>query len=61
MVHLHRSSQPAVKFVTRLPVEIKERLAVAALCNHRSMNSEIICILERVLPPIESPAQQDPE
>jgi plasmid stability protein len=61
MIHLQSSSQPAVKFVTRLPSEIKERLAEAALAHHRSMNSELICILERALTPMASPAQQDPD
>ena len=51
MIHPQSSSQPAVKLVIRLPAQMRERLAEVALANHRSMNSEIISILERTLGP----------
>lgn len=57
----HTSSQPAVKFVIRLPAQMRDRLAEVALANHRSMNSEIISILERALAPVASVTQQDSE
>lgn len=59
MIHPQSSSQPAVKLVIRLPAQMRERLAEVALANHRSMNSEIISILERTLGPQASIAQQD--
>lgn len=58
---MHSSSQPAVKLVIRLPAQMRERLAEVALANHRSMNSEIISILERALAPPASTAPQGTE
>lgn len=57
----HTSSQPPVKLVIRLPAQMRERLAEVALANHRSMNSEIISILERALAPVTNTAQQGAE
>lgn len=51
MLHPQSSSQPAVKLAIRLPAQLRERLAEVAQTNHRSMNSEIISILERALAP----------
>lgn len=55
---MQTSSQPAVKLVLRLPAQVKERLAEVALTNHRSMNSEILSILERALAAAEQPNTQ---
>lgn len=61
MIHPQSSSQPPVKLVIRLPAQMRERLAEVAQTNHRSMNSEIISILERTLAPVASTAQQGAE
>lgn len=42
----HGESRVADKFVVRLPDGMRERIAVLASTNHRSMNSEIIKRLE---------------
>lgn len=61
MIHPQSSSQPAVKLVIRLPALMRVRLAEVAQANHRSMNSEIITILERALAPQASITKQDAE
>lgn len=43
------SSRTADKFVVRLPDGLREQIAVVAKENHRSMNSQIISVLERGL------------
>lgn len=43
------SSRSADKFVVRLPDGMREKIAVRAKGHHRSMNSEIISVLERDL------------
>jgi Arc-like DNA binding domain. len=43
------SSRTADKFVVRLPDGMRERIAEVARNHHRSMNSEIIARLNRVL------------
>ncbi len=42
-------SRNADKFVVRFPDDMRERIAVAARENHRSMNSEIVARLETSL------------
>lgn len=61
MIHPQSSSQPAVKLVICLPALMRVRLAEVAQANHRSMNSEIITILERALAPQASITKQDAE
>jgi hypothetical protein len=51
-----KSNQPfpsdlAEKFMLRLPVGMRERIAQAARSNNRSMNSEIVKVLEATFPP----------
>lgn len=60
MRHANASSEPAVKLVIRLPASMRERLAEVALANHRSMNSEIISILEQELATPTEEAQKAP-
>jgi plasmid stability protein len=43
------SSRTADKFVVRLPDGMREKIATRARTHHRSMNSEIISVLERDL------------
>lgn len=43
------SSRTADKFVVRLPDGMREKIAARARGHHRSMNSEIISVLEREL------------
>lgn len=43
------SSRTADKFVVRLPDGMRERIAERARVHHRSMNSEIISVLEKDL------------
>lgn len=40
----------ADQFPVRLPDGMRDRIKAAAAANHRSMNSEIVAILERVFP-----------
>ncbi len=60
MRHATASSEPAVKLVIRLPASMRERLAEVAQANHRSMNSEIISILEQELATPAEEIQKDP-
>lgn len=46
---LDYSSRTADKFVVRLPLGMRDRIADVARHNHRSMNSEIISRLEQSL------------
>jgi len=50
------SSRTADKFVVRLPDGMRERIADRARNHHRSMNSEIVAVLERDL---ENPTNGD--
>lgn len=43
------SSRTADKFVVRLPDGMREKIAERARTHHRSMNSEIVAVLERDL------------
>lgn len=43
------SSRTADKFVVRLPDGLREKIAVIAATNHRSMNSEIVMRLETTI------------
>lgn len=43
------SSRSADKFVVRFPDDMRDRIAVVARQNHRSMNSEIVARLEASL------------
>lgn len=49
MKHVTGSPDTVVRMVIRIPTSMRERLAEVAGANHRSMNSEIISILERSL------------
>lgn len=42
----HHPSRTADKFVIRLPLGLRERIAYVAAAHHRSMNSEIIVRLQ---------------
>lgn len=46
---LNGNSRTADKFVVRLPDGMRERIAEIANTNHRSMNSEIILHLEKLV------------
>ncbi len=46
------------KFVVRLPMEMRDRIAEAALHHRRSMNSEIVARLEQSFSGLPSEAQQ---
>lgn len=46
----------ADQFPVRLPVGMRDRIKAAAAANHRSMNSEIVTILERFFPAPEMTA-----
>ena len=61
MRHANASSEPVVRLVIRLPASMRERLAEVALANHRSMNSEIIFILEHALASPADETQQAPD
>ena len=41
----HETGTSAEKFVVRFPAGVRDRIAEAARCSHRSMNSEIIARL----------------
>jgi len=60
MKHVTASTDSVVRMVIRIPTPLRERLAEVALAHHRSMNSEIISILERALAP-QAETPQDPE
>jgi hypothetical protein len=45
-----RTTQPQDKYVIRMPEGLRERVAKAAKSNNRSMNSEIIDVLEEYYP-----------
>lgn len=48
------TTQPEIKkFVLRLPADLHARLVAEAAADHRSMNSEILAILEDVLAPLD--------
>ncbi|MGV8844576.1 MAG: Arc family DNA-binding protein [Pseudomonas sp.] len=49
-------AKAAVKFVVRLPAEMRERIATVSRENYRSMNSEILVRLEHSL---RQPAAHD--
>ncbi|HBM08393.1 Arc family DNA-binding protein [Pseudomonas sp. Choline-3u-10] len=59
MRHANASSEPAVKLVIRLPASMRERLAEVAQANHRSMNSQIISVLEHALAEPSEDTQED--
>lgn len=44
----------ADQYPLRLPEGLRARLKASAIANRRSMNSEIIVLLERALPPEET-------
>lgn len=46
---LNGNSRTADKFVVRLPDGMRERIAKISATNHRSMNSEIILALEKLV------------
>lgn len=46
----------ADQFPVRMPPGMRDRIKAAAAANHRSMNSEIVSILERVFPAPEMTA-----
>ncbi|WP_375665247.1 Arc family DNA-binding protein [Stutzerimonas kunmingensis] len=61
MKHVTGSPDTVVRMVIRIPTSMRERLAEVAGANHRSMNSEIISILERSLVPVTEATQEHPE
>lgn len=45
-----QSSQNQDKFIVRLPDGLRDRLRLAAEANHRSMNAEVVALLEENYP-----------
>lgn len=66
MSYMNNQSRHADKFVVRLPDGMRDKIAAIAAGNHRSMNSEIVMHLERLVdeatPVItSSPLAQSPD
>lgn len=45
-----QSSQSQEKFIVRLPDGLRDRIRLAAEANHRSMNAEVVALLEENYP-----------
>lgn len=45
-----QSSQNQDKFIVRLPDGLRDRIRLAAEANHRSMNAEVVALLEENYP-----------
>jgi len=45
-----QSSQNQDKFIVRLPDGLRDRIRLAAETNHRSMNAEVVALLEKNYP-----------
>lgn len=50
-------SEEQDRFIVRMPDGMRERIAAIAKENSRSMNAEIVRVLEEAFPPEPSPAQ----
>ncbi|CUH71797.1 Mnt [Thalassovita autumnalis] len=55
-----QSSQNQDKFIVRLPDGLRDRIRLAAEVNHRSMNAEVVALLEENYPSPVPEKLEDP-